>query len=412
MRSAGKLWFGISGLFLLAASLPAAPADELPSYVPGRLLAVYRPGIDASLLDRTLKLHRAVVRKHWPGIALTVLDVPEASSQAILQSLERTGLFEYVERDQYAHTADTPNDPAFVSQWHLSKLQGPQAWTFTTGSPSVVVAVIDTGVNATHPDLASQLVPGWNFVDSNADTADLLGHGTAVAGAIAAASNNGIGVAGVSWQSRIMPLAVVDDHDFAAYSHIAEAIRYAADHGIRLINISIGGAGRSATLQSAVDYAWSKGAILFAPAMNNGTATPYYPAACDHVMAVSATDSNDHLAGFSNYGDWIAIAAPGTNILTTTNGGGYGFSFGTSFAAPIVAGVAALSLAINPALTNTQLVSLLEQSADDLGAPGYDTSFGWGRVNAFHAVAAARQTLIVPRHPLAPMPGLHRHQLP
>jgi thermitase len=395
--------FTIKGLLLLAASLPAWAADDVPSYVPGRLLAAHRQGIDANLLERTLKLHRAVVRRHLPEMALSVLDVPEASSQAIMESLERTGLFEYVERDQYAHTAGIPNDPSFVSQWHLSKLQVPQAWAVTTGSPLVVVAVIDTGVYATHPDLESQLGPGWNFVNANANTSDLLGHGTTVAGTIAAASDNGIGIAGVSWQSRIMPLVVVDENDFAAYSNIAEAIRYAADRDIRVINISIGGTRQSATLQNAVDYAWSKGALIFAPAMNNGTSTPYYPAACNHVMSVSATDSNDHLASFSNYGNWIAIAAPGTNILTTTNGGGYGYSSGSSLSSPIVAGVAALSLAINPSLTNIQLVSLLEQGADDIGDPGYDTSFGWGRVNAFRTVEAARQ-MLREKHPLAPLP--------
>jgi thermitase len=409
MRSACTFFFRMNGLLLLAASLPAWAADA-PSHVPGRLLAAHRPGIDANLLDRTLKLHAAVVRKHWPQIAVSVLEVPEASSEAIMESLKRTGLFEYVERDQYAHTAEIPNDPSFVSQWHLAKIQSPQAWSVTTGSPSVVVAVIDTGAFGTHPDLAAKLAPGWNFVNSNSDTSDLLGHGTAVAGTIAAVSNNGIGVAGVSWHSRIMPLVVVDENDFAAYSHIAEAIQYAADRGIRVINISIGGAGQSATLQSAVDYAWSKGALIFASAMNNGTSTPYYPAACNHVMAVSATDNNDHLASFSNYGNWIAIAAPGANILTTMNGGGYGYWFGTSFSSPIVAGVAALSLAVNPSLTNAELVSILEQSADDIGPPGYDNSFGWGRVNAFNAVMATRQTL-KEKHPAAP-PVLRRTRLP
>jgi thermitase len=392
MRSACAFFVRINGLLLLAVSL--AGAADVPSHVPGRLLAAPRPGIDGNLLDYTLKLHAAVVRKHWAGIAVSVLEVPEASSEAIMESLKRTGLFEYVERDQYAHTAgEIPNDPGFVSQWHLAKIQSSQAWSVTTGSPSVVVAVIDTGVHGTHPDLESNLVPGWNFVKSNSDTSDLLGHGTAVAGVIAAASNNGIGVAGVSWQSRMMPLVVVDENDLASYSNIAEAIQYAADRGIRLINISVGGSVQSSTLQSAVDYAWDKGALIFASAMNNGASDPYYPAACNHVMAVSATDSNDHLASFSNYGNWIAISAPGASILTTTNGGGYAYWFGTSFSSPIVAGVAALSLAVNPSLTNAELVTVLEKSADDIGSPGYGVSFGWGRVNAFNAVLAARQEI-------------------
>jgi subtilisin family serine protease len=391
MRPACTFFVRINGLLLLAVSF--AGAADVPPHVPGRLLAAPRPGIDSKLLEYTLKLHAAVVRKHWPQIAVSVLEVPEESSEAIMASLQRTGLFEYVEHDQYAHTAEFPNDPGFVSEWHLAKIQSPQAWNVTTGSPSVVVAIIDTGVHATHPDLASNMVPGWNFVKSNSDTSDVLGHGTAVAGVIAAAGNNGIGVAGVSWQSRMMPLVVVDENDLAAYSNIAEAIQYAADRGVRLINISIGGGAQSPTLQSAVDYAWSKGALIFASAMNNGASDPYYPAACNHVMAVSATDSSDHLASFSNYGNWIAISAPGAGILTTANGGGYAYWFGTSFSSPIVAGVAALSLAVNPSLTNAELLTILEKSADDIGPPGYGASFGWGRVNAFKAVTAAWQTL-------------------
>ena len=406
MRPASAFFVKINGLFLLAVSL--AWAADVPPHVPGRLLAAPRPGIDANLLEYTLKLHAAVVRKHSTAIAAIVLEVPEESSVAIMVSLQRTGLFEYVERDQYAHTAaEFPNDPGFASEWHLTKIQSPQAWSVTTGSPSVMVAVIDTGVYGTHPDLESNLAPGWNFVKSNSDTSDLLGHGTAVAGTIAAAGNNGIGVAGVSWQSRMMPLVVVDENDLAAYSNIAEAIQYAADRGVRVMNISVGGSAPSSTLQSAVDYAWSKGALIFASAMNNGASDPYYPAACNHVMAVSATDSNDHLASFSNYGNWVAISAPGDSILTTTNGGGYAYWFGTSFASPLVAGVAALSLSINPSLTNAELLTILETSADHVGLPGYDPSFGWGRVNAFNAVTAARQAL-VERSPARPLPVLRQ----
>jgi thermitase len=410
MRPASAFFVKFNGLFLLAVSL--AWAADVPPHVPGRLLAAPHPGIDVNLLEYTLHLHAAVVRKHWTAIAAAVLEVPEESSEAIMASLQRTGLFEYVERDQYAHTAaEIPNDPGFASEWHLSKIQGPLAWSVTTGSPAVVVAVIDTGVYATHPDLESNMAPGWNFVKSNSDTSDVLGHGTAVAGTIAAAGNNGIGVAGVSWQSRMMPLVVVDENDLAAYSDIAGAIQYAADRGVRVMNISVGGSVPSLTLQSAVDYAWGKGAIIFASAMNNSASDPYYPAACNHVMAVSATDSNDHLASFSNYGNWIAISAPGDSILTTTNGGGYAYWFGTSFASPIVAGVAALSLSINPSLTNAELLTILETSADHVGLPGYDPSFGWGRVNAFNAVMAARQAL-VERSPGLPMPVLRQaHRL-
>lgn len=368
----------------------------MPDHVPGRLLVGKRENVDTISLAKTLALHRATIRGRLAPLAVTVVDVQEDAIAGIRESLLRTGLFDYVEYDHYARTGAVPNDPSYGSQWHLPRIQAPQAWNLTPGDASVAVAVLDSGADPVHPDLAGKLVPGWNFVRPGSNTSDGIGHGTAVAGTIAAASNNGTGGAGVSWSSPVMPLVVVDGDDFAAYSTIAAAIQYAVDHGVRIINISLGGPQPSAALQKAVDYAWSKGAILIASAMNNTSADPYYPAACNHVIAVSASDSNDRLADFSNYGSWIAIAAPGTNILTTANGGGYGYWFGTSFSSPIVAGVAALCLAVNPALTNAEVVAILLNSADDIGSLGFDSLFGSGRVNAYNAVTAAQQTLPQP----------------
>jgi subtilisin family serine protease len=389
--------------FLVVIGVSSLNAADPPAYVPGRLLVGHRANVDAAVLDGMFRMHGAVVRRHSRELAFVVLDVAESSSQAIMESLKSTGLFTYVERDYYAHTAAVPNDPSYVSQWHLPRIHSPEAWGVTTGSASVVVAVLDSGVDETHADLKSKIVPGWNFVHPNTGTLDVLGHGTAVAGTVGAASNNSIGIAGVNWASRIMPLVVVDENDFAAYSDISSAIQFAADHGVRVVNASVGGPNASDTLQNAVNYAWNKGTVIFAAAMNNGTSSQYFPAACTHVVAISATDTNDQLASFSNYGNWITLAAPGTSILTTVNGGGYTFWNGTSFSAPIVAGVAALCLAVNPSLTNADLVSLLKQTADDIGAPGWDTSFGWGRVNAFRAVNAAQSLLPAvvapPRHP-------------
>ncbi|HEY1340751.1 MAG TPA: S8 family serine peptidase, partial [Bryobacteraceae bacterium] len=376
-----------SALFILGA-LVAAAADD-GGHVPGRLLVRRRAGVDVNTLHRTLRARNAALRQEMGALGVSVIDVPEQASAEIRRSLEESGLFDIVEPDYYAHTAGTPNDPSYASEWHLAKIQAPAAWGLTTGSPSVLVAVIDSGVDKTHPDLAGKLVTGWSFLKSSADVSDTLGHGTAVAGTVAAATNNATGVAGVSWGSMIMPLAVVDSNDFASYSNIAAAIQYAADHGVRIINVSIGGSSPSSVLQGAVDYAWNKGAVVIASAMNDSTSTPYYPAACNHVVAVAATDENDRLASFSDYGNWIAVSAPGTNILTTMSGGGYGYWYGTSFSSPITAGVAALMLAANPSLANTSLVSMLEQSVDDLGSAGYDSSFGYGRVNAYKAVSAA-----------------------
>jgi subtilisin family serine protease len=367
------------------------------------LLVGFRRPSDRTAADRFLLAHRASVRREFPALAAAAIDVPEEISEAVLASLRQSGAFEFVERDYYAHTAADPDDPSYVAQWHLPKIGSPLAWSLSTGSPAVTIAVIDSGVFSHHPDLAAKLVPGWNFVKDNADTSDVLGHGTAVAGATAAATNNGIGVAGVNWAARIMPLVAADDSDFAAYSDIAAAIQYAVDRGVRVINISIGGSNPSAALQKAIDYAWSRGGLIFAAAMNQAVSTPYYPAACPHVVAVSATDSNDRLASFSNYGSWITLAAPGTGILTTANGGGYSYWNGTSFASPIVAGVAALVLSVNPELTNQQVLDILERAADRPAGAGSapDAYYGWGRVNAYRSVLAAEPPRVRVARPVA-----------
>ena len=382
-----RQWFQrFSGLFFVFASGLFA---QVPDHVPGRLLVAPRADADPASLTQAIRQHRATVRREFPVPGTNVLDVPEESSDAVIASLRSSGLFRYVERDFYAHTGAAPNDPSYASQWYLPVIQAPQAWDVTTGSPAVVVAVIDSGVDPNHPDLAGKLVSGWSFLKGSTDTSDVLGHGTAVAGTLAAASNNAVGISGVSWTSMILPVAVVDSSDFASYSNIAAAIRYAADNGAQIINISLGGSNSSAALQSAVDYAWSKGATIFAAAMNASSNTPYYPAACNHVVAVSATDSSDQLAAFSNYGGWITVAAPGAGILAPMAGGGYGYWYGTSFATPVAAGVAALALAANPGLTNSALVDAVKLGVDDLGSAGFDDYFGWGRVNAYKTVLAA-----------------------
>jgi subtilisin family serine protease len=233
-------------------------------------------------------------------------------------------------------------------------------------------------------------VPGYNFVDNNTDTHDVRDHGTAVAGTAAAIGNEGRGVAGVSWRSRILPL-LVTGATTTYYSDIAEAVTYAADRGARVVNMSLGGTSYSSTLQSAVNYAWNRGVVIVAAAGNSSSSSPFYPAALENVLAVAATDQSDLRASFSNYGSWIDVAAPGTGIYTTCIGR-YCYGQGTSFASPQVAGLAALMLAANPGLTNAQVVSLLRSRADDLGSPGFDTTYGYGRINVARAVQAAAET--------------------
>ena len=358
-------------------------------HAPSRLIVQTVRSARPEAIGRAFTSHGAKVTKKLPQIGVSVLNIDEAQSDRIAKSLLATGLFTFVEQDFVARASATPNDPSYSSQWHLPKIQAPSAWNMTTGSAGVPIALIDSGVDSTHPDLGPKIVAGWNYVGNNSDTSDQLGHGTETAGVLAAASNNGFGIAGVSWANTLMPLVVLNGANFAYYSDIASAINYAADHGVRVVNISLGGSTPSSVIQSAVDYAWGKGTVVFAAAGNSSNSTPNYPAACTNVVAVSATDTNDALAWFSSYGSNIDVAAPGTSIVTTVMGGGTSAVDGTSFSSPIAAGVAALMLAANPSLSATQLVSLLEQNSDDLGAPGWDPQFGWGRVNAYRAVTAA-----------------------
>ena len=372
-------------LFLAALFSPVLAKD----HAPGRLVVQTRRNADANAVTRLLARHGAAVHSRHPHTDVWVLRVPDARMDAIAASLANSGLFTFVEPDYLAKAAANPNDPNFGSQWHLGRIQAPAAWDISTGSSSVVMALIDSGVDPTHPDLASKLVPGWNFLTGTSAIADTNGHGTETAGVAGAATNNFTGIAGVAWASPIMPLVAMNADGNAYYSDIANAITYAADHGARIISISLIGVTSSSLLQNAVNYAWGKGAVIFAGAGNFGDTYPNYPAACDNVVAVSATDANDNLAYFSSHGNWIDIAAPGTSILTSMMGGGYGYLDGTSFSTPMAAATAALVLAVKPSLTNTALVSLLEQTADDLGTPGFDPQFGWGRINLYKALNAA-----------------------
>jgi len=279
----------------------------------------------------------------------------------------------------------TPNDPVYPNQWSLSLISAPDAWSTTTGSPSVVVAILDTGVDAFHEDLAPNIVGGWNIYDDNSDTSDVYGHGTMVAGTVAAVSNNARGIASVAWQSRIMPVRIAGPSGSAYISDIASGLVWAADHGARVANISYM-VTTSSAVTDAAEYFQSRGGVVTVSAGNYSTfdPSPDNP----YILTVSATDQNDLPYSWSNSGNNVDLAAPGC-VYVVLNGGRYGYSCGTSFSAPVVAGVAALVLAQNPGMTPAEVTSTLQQSADDLGNPGFDPVYGWGRVNAANALDAS-----------------------
>lgn len=293
----------------------------------------------------------------------------------------------FVERHELFAPTMVPDDGSYASEWHLQKIGAPAAWDVAAGAADVIIAILDSGVDPHHPDLAAKLVPGYNFWDNNTNTADVYGHGTAVAGTAAAIGNNGIGVAGVAWQSRIMPIRVTSTTGYASTSAVANGLTWAVDHGARVMNVSFGGVAASSTITQAAKYVAGKGGVVVAAAGNCGCVDS--TADNPYIISVSATDQRDALASWSSSGNYVDVAAPGVGILTTYNGGGYGSASGTSFSSPITAGVVALMASASPALTPPDIERLLKANADDLGTGGWDASFGFGRINAFRAVAAA-----------------------
>jgi thermitase len=233
------------------------------------------------------------------------------------------------------------NDPYFENQWALSQIQVVELWQVTTGSPGVLVAVLDTGIDQSHEDLEGKVVAEVNLTDSPTPS-DAYGHGTHIAGIIAASGNNGIGIAGVAPQCRLMNVKVANDKGRCQASVVAEGITWAVDNGARVINISVELREPFSELEEAVNYAWSRGAVIVAAAGNDGSQSPVYPAYYEDCLAVAATKQDGTLAPLSNHGDWVDAAAPGFNIYSTLPHNSYGYKTGTSFATAYVSGLAAL----------------------------------------------------------------------
>jgi thermitase len=273
-------------------------------------------------------------------------------------------------------------DPLQSQQWHLTKIRAATAWATSEGAASAVIAVVDTGVDYTHPDLAGKVALGPDLADGDGDPMDVDGHGTHVAGIAAATGGNGVGVAGVCPACGILAVKVFPDGEgFASDFDVAEGITWAADHGADVVNLSLGGPGASSVLQSAVDYAVGRNVLVVAAAGNESTTTPSYPGAIVSAIAVSATTSSDTKATFSNFGNWVDIAAPGVGILSTVPGAGYAAWSGTSMATPVVAGAAALAFAGRPGSTAASVRTLLQSTAIDLGSRGFDVLYGHGRLD-------------------------------
>jgi hypothetical protein len=394
MEIQGKGWLRALALGVVILAVGVAASAAAQDTVPDELLVKFRGHVPVAHAEGVVHALGAIVLERLNGLSVHRLRVPAAALETVERALSQHPDVEFVERNRRLPHALVPNDASYPSQYHLPAISAPQAWDITRGASTIVIAILDTGVDPGHPDLASKLVPGFNFYNGNTDTADVFGHGTAVAGTAAAIGNNDIGVASVAWQVGIMPIRVSDANGYAYSSTLANGLTYAADHGARVMNMSFAGVAASNTITNAANYARSRGAVVVAAAGNCGCFDSTPPNAA--MISVAATDAGDNLASFSSQGNHVDVAAPGVAIFTTARGGGYGSVSGTSFSSPIVAGVVALMMSVNPALAPSDLESMLKSTADDRGAPGYDTGFGYGRVNAFRAVAAARDTIAPP----------------
>jgi subtilisin family serine protease len=392
----GRLFLFVCVVVLVvfaSAALAAASGAPLSPYVEGQCLVKFRPGTPASEVARAHAALGSAVADSIPQIGVQVVTLPPGLSVGRAVGLyQHNPNVEFAEPDYYVAPSSTiPNDPYFnYGQMPLQWMGAPEAWDITRGTPSVLIAVLDTGVDYNHPDLQGRLVLGRDFVDGDQDPYDLDGHGTWVTGVPGATTNNGLGIAGVSWSNPVLCVRI-GDYWGTTYSLMAKGVTHAADNGARAINISFAGTSYSSSIATAVDYAWNKGAVTIAAAGNSGTSTPYYPAALPRVVAVSGVESTNTIVYYSNYGSWIDVCAP-CNSETTLVGGSFGLVGGTSISAPYVTGLFGLVFSANPSLTPQQAVDIVCGTADDLGAPGFDIYYGWGKIDIYRAVLAASQS--------------------
>ena len=348
--------------------------------------------------------------------------------RTICAQLKKDPDVDYAQPNYIYQSCSDPNDPEFPDQYAHQLIQMSAAWDISTGSHDVVVAVIDTGVDVNHPDLKDNIwvnpgeipdngldddengyiddIHGWNFEDDNNEVTpevdfwlDILGHGTQVAGVIAAVGNNGEGVSGINWQCSIMALRLSLDITSA---EVAVALDYASANGAHVLNMSFGaddfGPDGDIIVKEAIDNAFAQGVLLTASAGNADTTKPTYPAAYYNVMAVASTNGEDIKTGHSSFGTWVDITAPGTDIVTTDLDGEYIATAGTSFSSPYVGAVGALVLAHRPGLTHVEVRAILENTTDPVYYGDVNPNLGYigtGRVNAYKALLAADQ-----RHPL------------
>jgi subtilisin family serine protease len=365
-------------------------AEAFADSLPNELVVRFRGDADPEAISALHDSFGARIVRTLPQLNICRVRFPDSTDlSAARLAYQDSGLTDVLEPNYRVALPEVrPNDAEYGTQWALETIMAAEAWHFTTGSEGVLVALLDTGVDADHPDLAGNVLVGYDVLTGRAGVSrDEHGHGTQMAGIIAAQGNNGAGVAGVSWKCRILPVRVLDRHGSGSYWEVMEGLTVAVERGAQIVNMSFGGYRRALGLQEAVALAVRKNVLLVAGVGNDGRERPSYPAAYPRVLGVAASAPHDDPWQLSNRGDAVDLAAPGVGVLTTTTNGGYAYGTGTSHAAALVSGCAALLKAHEPGLSGEQMARRLQATADDRGEPGRDGVFGAGRVNVYRALA-------------------------
>jgi len=400
------------------------PSLKKIAYSADHILVKFRPYIPDEFIKATINTFQISEYKVIPHINVFKIRVPENSSvDEMLYLMRQHQYVEFAEPDYVAYKTVEPNDTLFNYQYALynegqhvgppgspqgqpsADIKAPAAWEETKGSEDVIIAIVDTGIELTHPDLKNKIESsGYDFVNSDFEAEDDEGHGTFVAGIAAADTDNNEGMAGVAWNCKLLPVKVLDELGEGYYSWIIDGIIWAVDHEAAVVNLSLGGPADSYSLEAAVRYAHQNDIVVAAAAGNDGGSVIYPAAYDDYCLAVAATDYNDQRPAWSNCGTQIDVAAPGKWILSTYPTWlappgylPYGWGDGTSASTPHVSGLAALIKSIKPLLTADEIMYVIKYSADDVNEssnPGNDVFIGYGRINMEKALVP----LIIEQH--------------
>lgn len=365
-------------------------------YVEGQVLVRLKAGVSAQ--DVADENNLTLIKTFSIGkMNYALLEINgDATVENTAESVTAGGNVVFAEPNYIYSVEKVPDDEYYESNQYCHQVMNSEsAWDKTTGSSSVIIAVADTGVNGTHEDLKGKVIAGYDTVNDTAIPAsynsDVYGHGTHVAGIAAGIGNNGIGIAGVNWKAKIMPVKVLSDSGSGSDEGIAQGVVWATDNGAHVINMSLGGKGAGQTIADAVNYAMQNEVIVVVSMGNSGNQQLFFPAAYQGSLPVGSSNARDEISSFSTSGKHISVAAPGDHILSTTVDGGYQTWSGTSMAAPQVTGLVALLRGQHSGWSAEQIRSQIEKTADDIEDDGFDIKSGWGRINVGDAITSGTQ---------------------